>query len=70
MAKSPEYELQKSVVKYLKLKYKNVLYCGSAGGMRTNIRQAVKMKASGYKKGVSNTSKEKPLAIFTFFNKS
>jgi hypothetical protein len=29
----------------------NVLYCASAGGMRTNIRTAVNMKATGYKKG-------------------
>ena len=64
MAKSPEYELQKSVVKYLKLKYKNVLYCGSAGGMRTNIRQAVKMKASGYKKGFPDLFIYEPVGRF------
>ena len=49
--KKPEFELQKSVVNYLKLKHKKVLYCASAGGMRTNIRTAVSMKASGYIKG-------------------
>lgn len=49
--KSPEYELQKSVVEYLQLKYPNTLYCGSAGGIRTSMSQAIKMKHTGYKKG-------------------
>jgi len=49
--KQPEYELQKAVVNYLKWKYPNVSYCGSAGGIRTSITQAMKMKATGYVKG-------------------
>jgi len=47
--KQPEYELQKAVAKYLDLK--KVLYCASVGGVRTTFRQAIKMKATGYKKG-------------------
>jgi hypothetical protein len=49
--KQPEYELQKSVILYLDLQHKGVLYCASAGGMRTTMVQAVKMKRTGYKKG-------------------
>ena len=33
------------------LNVKGLLYCASAGGMRVNIRTAVNMKRSGYKKG-------------------
>jgi len=49
--KQPEYELQKAVVTYLTIKYPKVLYCASAGGVRTSMSQARKMKATGYKKG-------------------
>lgn len=47
-----EYQLQKSIVNYIKLQYPNALYCASAGGLRTSMTQAIKMKASGYK-GIS-----------------
>jgi len=47
----PEYELQKAVCKYLDLKYKPVFYNGSAGGMRTYLSVAKRMKATGYKSG-------------------
>ena len=30
---------------------RGVLFCASAGGMRTNMRTAIKMKKAGYKKG-------------------
>ena len=49
--KQPEYELQKSVCKYLDFKYKGLLYNGSAGGMKTYISVAKKMKETGYKSG-------------------
>ena len=49
--KESEYELQKKVVMYLKLKYPKVRYCASLGGIRTSYTQAVKAKASGYMKG-------------------
>ena len=44
-----EYQYQCAVKKYLDLK--KVLYTASAGGMRTSIGTAVKMKKAGYKKG-------------------
>jgi hypothetical protein len=53
-----EYQLQKSIVNYIQLQYPNALYCASAGGLRTSITSAVRMKASGYKKGFPD------LAIF------
>lgn len=46
---NPEYEVQKSVITVLK--QLNLLYCASAGGMRTSPVTAVKMKNSGYLKG-------------------
>lgn len=51
MAKDSEYLLQKSLIHYLTFSYPKVLYCASAGGVRTSMRQAIKMKATGYKKG-------------------
>ena len=53
-----EYALQKAIVSYIKLQYPNVLYCASAGGMRTSISVAKRMKYSGYVKGFPD------LAIF------
>ena len=45
-----EYQLQKSVCKYLDLK--GVLYCGSMGGQyQAHFSQRIKAKKSGYKKG-------------------
>ena len=49
--KQPEYELQKAVCKYLDVKYKDVFYNGSAGGMYTFFSVGKKMKATGYKSG-------------------
>ena len=46
-----EYQLQTSIIKYINLKYPNLLYCASAGGVRTSFTQAKKMKATGYVKG-------------------
>lgn len=42
---------QEAVAMYLDTQYPNVLYCASAGGLRTSLRSAVKMKKAGYKKG-------------------
>ena len=49
--RNQEEEVQKSVVKYLKLKYPKAWYCASLGGIRTSFKQAVKAKATGYIKG-------------------
>ena len=46
-----EYQLQKAVVEWLGYSYSDKLFCASAGGMRTNMTTAKKMKATGYKKG-------------------
>jgi hypothetical protein len=50
---TPESEAnqQEIVIKYLRLAYPNLLYCASAGGMRTSYLQAIKMKRTGYVKG-------------------
>lgn len=46
-----ELMVQISVVNWLKLNYPKIIYCASAGGMRTSLSVAKKMKASGYVKG-------------------
>lgn len=49
--KQPEYELQKAICRYLNIKYNKVFYNGSAGGMRTYLSVAKRMKETGYKSG-------------------
>ena len=49
--KQIEQQIQTAVVKYIRLSYPDLLFCASAGGMRTSFKQAVKMKATGYVRG-------------------
>lgn len=51
LPKISEETIQKAVVRWLEYQYPNVLFCASAGGVRTSMKQAVKMKHTGYKKG-------------------
>jgi hypothetical protein len=46
-----EYTIQKSIIELLDLKAPRLLYCASAGGVRTSLAEARRMKATGYKKG-------------------
>jgi len=46
-----EQEEQEVVCRYLDTVHPNILYCASAGGLRTSKRSAVNMKKAGYKKG-------------------
>tara|TARA_R100000808_G_C2081167_1_gene104914 strand:- start:140 stop:493 length:354 start_codon:yes stop_codon:yes gene_type:complete len=46
-----ELKVQIAVVNWLKYNFPEMLYCASAGGMRTSLSVAKKMKASGYVKG-------------------
>jgi hypothetical protein len=53
-AKKPlagEAGVQTIIVNYLKFQYPGILYCASAGGMFTSMKQAIKMKMTGYVKG-------------------
>jgi hypothetical protein len=53
-AKKPlagEAGVQFAIVQYIKVMYPNALYCASAGGMFTSMKQAIKMKMTGYVKG-------------------
>lgn len=43
--------IQEAVINYINAKYPRLLYCASAGGVRTSMKQAVKMKRTGYVKG-------------------
>lgn len=46
-----EASIQQAICRYLDITYPRILYCASAGGMRTSMKQAIKMKMTGYKKG-------------------
>ena len=47
-----EQEIQEAIVTYIQIKYKGIRYCAAAGGLRTSISQATRMKRAGYVKGV------------------
>jgi len=49
--KNEEALIQEAVINYIKAQYPRLLYCASAGGVRTSMKQAVKMKKTGYVKG-------------------
>ena len=46
-----ELKVQIAVVNWIKTNFPEMLFCASAGGMRTSLSVAKKMKASGYVKG-------------------
>jgi hypothetical protein len=46
-----EFREQALLAQYISLQYPDLLYTASAGGMRTSIGTAKKMKRMGYKKG-------------------
>jgi len=46
-----EFFEQVEVINYIEKNYPELLYCASAGGMRTSIGTGAKMKRMGYKKG-------------------
>ena len=49
--KNEEALIQEAVINYINAQYPGTLYCASAGGVRTSMKQAVKMKRTGYVKG-------------------
>jgi hypothetical protein len=51
MSFQEEYYEQVAVVNWLRLQYHDILFTASAGGMRTSIGTAKKMKAMGYSRG-------------------
>lgn len=51
MLKQTEQQIQAAFVRYIRVRYPGVLFCASAGGLHTGIRQATKMKAAGYSRG-------------------
>lgn len=60
--KSPEQNLQEWYALFLSSL--GVLFCASAGGMRTNIRTAIKMKRAGYRKGFPDIAIFEPRGIY------
>lgn len=61
---SGEAGVQKAVIDYLKYTYPQALYCASAGGVRTSMKQAIKMKATGYVKGVPDLQIFEPIGNY------
>ena len=49
--KNEEALIQEAVINYINAQYPGTLYCASAGGVRTSMKQAIKMKRTGYVKG-------------------
>lgn len=49
--KHEEANIQEAVINYINAQYPRLLYCASAGGVRTSIKQAIRMKRTGYVKG-------------------
>lgn len=58
-----ELKVQIAVVNWIKWNFPEMLYCASAGGMRTTLSVAKKMKASGYVKGVPDLQLMHPTNI-------
>ena len=46
-----EFEIQKKFTQYIDDKHPDILWCASAGGARTSISEAKRIKATGYKRG-------------------
>jgi hypothetical protein len=61
---SGEAGVQKAVIDYIKYTYPSALYCASAGGVRTSMKQAIKMKATGYVKGVPDLQIFEPVGNY------
>jgi hypothetical protein len=59
--KNEESNIQKAVIKWINLKYPNLLYCATVGGVRTSFKQAILMKQTGYRKGVPDLLIFEPL---------
>lgn len=55
---------QKQFIKFLDFAHPTVLYCASAGGMRTSPSQANKMKATGYKAGFPDVAIYEPRGTY------
>ena len=49
--KHDETKIQELVVRYLRVAYPTALFCASAGGVRTSMKQALVMKRTGYVRG-------------------
>lgn len=47
-----EHEIQSTFVKLIDAQYPELLYCATVGGARMSIREAKKIKAAGYRKGI------------------
>ena len=61
---SGESGIQIAVINYIKDKYPSVIYCASAGGVRTSRNQGKKMKMNGYVKGFPDLQICEPRGIY------
>jgi hypothetical protein len=47
-----EAAVQMAIVRYIRFQYPHVLYCATAGGVRTSFMQSARLKMTGYVAGV------------------
>ena len=50
-AEGSEFDIQRRFTEYIDTTFPDLLWCASAGGARTSMREAVRLKQSGYKRG-------------------
>jgi hypothetical protein len=59
-----EWDIQKQFAEYIDTKHPNVLWCASAGGTRTSMNEAKRLKAAGYKRGFPDVFVYEPRGAF------
>ena len=59
-----EYEIQRRFAEYIDTEHPDVLWCASAGGARTSMNEAKRLKATGYKRGFPDVFVYEPRGAF------
>jgi len=59
-----EYEIQRRFAEYIDTEHPDVLWCASAGGARTSMNEAKRLKATGYKRGFPDVFVYEPRGPF------
>ncbi len=59
-----EFAIQKRLVQYITARYPDLLFCASAGGARTSMAEAKRLKMAGYRKGFPDLFVYEPRATF------
>lgn len=59
-----EWEIQRRFADYIDTEHPDVLWCASAGGARTSMNEAKRLKAAGYKRGFPDVFVYEPRGAF------